>query len=93
MKLNTLNLWQKTVNSTVDILRPGLKKVKHLVQPGLDMPFLHKVKNAINVNDLRKVAEKRAHPMVFAYLDGGSDDEIAIISINRIKTRSITWGF
>jgi isopentenyl diphosphate isomerase/L-lactate dehydrogenase-like FMN-dependent dehydrogenase len=78
MKLNTLNLWQKTVNSTVDILRPGLKKVKHLVQPGLDMPFLHKVKNAINVNDLRKVAEKRAHPMVFAYLDGGSDDEIAL---------------
>lgn len=75
MKLNT---WQKTVNSTVNILRPNFKQIKSVVQPVLDKPFLSKIDKAININDLRNIAKTRAHPMVFAYLDGGSDDEIAL---------------
>ena len=78
MKLNNLNWWQNTVNSSVNLFRPIFKNSKHIVQPILDKPFLTKIKEAININDLRKIAKNRSHPMVFAYLDGGADDEIAL---------------
>lgn len=34
-----------------------------------------KLKNCININDLREAAKTRAHRMVFDYIDGGADDE------------------
>lgn len=34
-----------------------------------------KLKNCININDLREAAKSRAHQMVFDYIDGGADDE------------------
>jgi L-lactate dehydrogenase (cytochrome) len=34
-----------------------------------------KLKNCININDLREAAKTRAHKMVFDYIDGGADDE------------------
>ena len=33
------------------------------------------VKNCINIDDLRNAARRRAHKMVFDYIDGGADDE------------------
>lgn len=34
-----------------------------------------KLKNCINISDLREAAKTRAHKMVFDYIDGGADDE------------------
>ncbi|MCC3860313.1 alpha-hydroxy acid oxidase [Pseudemcibacter aquimaris] len=36
------------------------------------------IKNCINIEDLRMAAKKRAHKMVFDYIDGGSDDEVTL---------------
>lgn len=37
-----------------------------------------KIKDCLNVQDLRCLAKKRAHKMVFDYIDGGADDEITL---------------
>ena len=37
-----------------------------------------KLKDCINISDLRLAAKKRAHKMVFDYIDGGSDDEVTL---------------
>jgi len=37
-----------------------------------------RLQNSFNVMDIRKCAEKRAHKMVFDYIDSGADDEIAL---------------
>lgn len=34
-----------------------------------------RLSDCLNVDDLREAARRRAHPMVFAYIDGGADDE------------------
>jgi len=34
-----------------------------------------KLKDCINISDLREAAKSRAHKMVFDYIDGGADDE------------------
>lgn len=34
-----------------------------------------KLKNCINIDDFRAAARRRAHKMVFDYIDGGADDE------------------
>ncbi len=39
--------------------------------------FPGRLSNCLNVEDYRKAAKRRAHKMVFDYIDGGSDDEIA----------------
>lgn len=44
----------------------------------LDRPYQRAVRKAVNIADLRRVAQQRAHRMVFDYLDGGADDEITL---------------
>ncbi len=38
--------------------------------------FPGRLKDCLNVADYRRAAKRRAHKMVFDYIDGGSDDEI-----------------
>ncbi len=35
-----------------------------------------RLQNAVNIEDLRRCASLRSHPMVFSYLDSGADDQI-----------------
>lgn len=37
-----------------------------------------RIENCLNIEDLRRVAKRRAHKMVFDYIDGGADDERSI---------------
>lgn len=37
-----------------------------------------KTEKYLNINDLRLAARRRAHRMVFDYIDGGSDDEVSL---------------
>lgn len=34
-----------------------------------------RLRRCLNVDDLRALAKRRAHRMVFDYIDGGADDE------------------
>jgi len=54
----------------VDMLRPGLAAISPLVMPLLDRPSMRRVEMAVNIDDLQKAAEKRAHAMVYGYLAG-----------------------
>ena len=36
------------------------------------------VRNCLNIADLREAARRRAHRMVFDYIDGGADDEVTL---------------
>lgn len=38
-----------------------------------------KLENCYNITDIRQLARKRAHKMVFDYIDGGADDEQTLI--------------
>jgi len=38
----------------------------------------HRLARCHNLEDLRREARRRAHPMVFDYLDGGADDEVTL---------------
>ena len=49
-----------------------------VVMPLLDAPSQRRVANAVNIEDLRVAAKKRAHAMVFGYLVSGADDERAL---------------
>ncbi|CAB9513575.1 Peroxisomal (S)-2-hydroxy-acid oxidase [Seminavis robusta] len=44
----------------------------------LDIQHQARVRQAVNIADLRNIARGRAHKMVFDYLDGGADDEITL---------------
>eukprot|EP00934_Nitzschia_sp_Nitz4_P004601 Nitzschia sp. Nitz4//scaffold8_size234185//176411//177769//NITZ4_001284-RA/size234185-augustus-gene-0.248-mRNA-1//1//CDS//3329559887//4591//frame0 len=44
----------------------------------LNAPYQAAVKKAVNIADLRRIAQSRAHKMVFDYLDAGGDDEIVL---------------
>jgi len=46
--------------------------------PALDAPSKRRVRSAVNIDDLRVAAERRAHAMVYGYLAGGADDERAL---------------
>lgn len=37
-----------------------------------------KLCDALNIEDIRRLARRRAHKMVFDYIDGGADDEVAL---------------
>ena len=37
-----------------------------------------KIEKCLNIDDLRKAARRRAHRMVFDYIDGGADDEVTL---------------
>mmetsp|Transcript_31053 Transcript_31053/g.88089 ORF Transcript_31053/g.88089 Transcript_31053/m.88089 type:complete len:422 (+) Transcript_31053:154-1419(+) len=60
----------------------GLNKVfslfSPLVRPVLNVPANRRLKNAVNVWDLRECAKQRTHMMCFGYLDSGADDELAM---------------
>ena len=45
------------------------------IMPILDAPSQRRVRAAVNIEDLRIAAERRAHPMVYGYLAGGADEE------------------
>lgn len=37
-----------------------------------------RLQNCLNISDLRQAARKRAHKMVFDYIDGGAEDEVTL---------------
>lgn len=67
--------WQRLMTGVVDTMRPACAFIAPRVMPLLDGPSQRRVAAAVNIADLRLAAEKRAHAMVFGYLDGGADDE------------------
>ena len=54
-----------------------LKRLRPLLHPLFDGPSQRRLGRAVNIDDLRTCASQRAHRMVFDYLDGGAEDEIA----------------
>ena len=38
----------------------------------------NKLDKNLNIDDLRSAAKRRAHRMVFDYIDGGADDEVTL---------------
>jgi len=67
--------WQKLMGGVVDVMRPVAAGLSPIIMPILDAPSQSRVKNAVNIDDLQKAAEKRAHAMVYGYLAGGADAE------------------
>ena len=39
---------------------------------------MNKLDKCLNIDDLRRAAKRRAHRMVFDYIDGGADDEVTL---------------
>jgi len=62
--------------------RWGLQRVFNLaspiVRPVVNFQSERRLKNALNIADLRHAAGARMHRMSFGYLDSGADDEIAL---------------
>ena len=60
----------------------GLHKLLRLfspaVRPVLNRGANKRLKNAVNIADLRECAETRLHKMCFGYLDSGGDDEVTL---------------
>lgn len=83
--------WQKFCGSMVDALRPACAAAWKPVMSILDAPHQRRVEQAVNIEDLRVAAQKRAHAMVFGYLKSGADDERAlrrsVASFNDIELR------
>ncbi|GGB66453.1 alpha-hydroxy acid oxidase [Henriciella pelagia] len=51
-----------------------------------------KLKDALNINDLRTMAKRRLPRMVFDYIDGGADDEVTLRhSVRRYDDYQLTW--
>tara|TARA_B110000967_G_scaffold210098_1_gene270636 strand:+ start:33933 stop:35081 length:1149 start_codon:yes stop_codon:yes gene_type:complete len=40
--------------------------------------MMNKLDKCLNIDDLRRAAKRRAHRMVFDYIDGGADDEVTL---------------
>lgn len=40
--------------------------------------MMSKLEQYLNIDDLRRAAKRRAHRMVFDYIDGGADDEVTL---------------
>ena len=70
--------WQRLCGGSVDAIRPIMSAMAPIVMPVLDARSRRRVLEAVNIADLRAAAQKRAHAMVFGYLDGGADDERAL---------------
>ena len=70
--------WQRFVGGAVNVLRPLTAAAGPIVMPALDAPSKRRVRSAVNIDDLRVAAERRAHAMVYGYLAGGADDERAL---------------
>merc|ERR1719460_905739 len=63
------------MSGVVDTVRPVAARLAPVVMPILDAPYQRGVRDAVNIDDLQKVAERRAHAMVYGYLAGGADAE------------------
>ena len=51
-----------------------------------------KLKDALNIDDLRRLAKARIPRMVFDYIDGGADDEVTLgRSVSRFDDYELTW--
>lgn len=48
------------------------------VRPVLNRGSRRRLREAVNIADLRAAAEKRVHSMCFGYLDSGGDDEVRL---------------
>lgn len=59
-------------------LEPWLSRLRPWVSSHLDIFSRRRLANAVNIADLRLCAERRAHRMVFDYIDSGADDEITL---------------
>ena len=70
--------WQTFMSGVVDTVRPVAARLAPVMMPILDRPAMRRVEKAVNIADLRAAAEKRAHAMVYGYLDGGADEERAL---------------
>ena len=55
-----------------------LRYVSPLVRPGLNRGSRRRLREAVNIADLRAAAEQRVHSMCFGYLDSGGDDEVTL---------------
>ena len=55
-----------------------LKLLSPAVRPVLNRATNKRLKNAVNIADLRACAETRLHKMCFGYLDSGGDDEVTL---------------
>ncbi|MEO0883664.1 MAG: alpha-hydroxy acid oxidase [Pseudomonadota bacterium] len=55
--------------------------------------FMKKLKDALNIADLRLLAQRRLPRMVFDYIDGGADDEVTLKrSVSRYDDYELTWN-
>jgi len=53
----------------------------------------HRIKNALNIGDLRKLAKARMPKMAFDYIDGGADDEVTLArSVSRFDDYELVWN-
>ena len=52
--------WQRFVGGVVDMVRPVAAGLAPAVMPLLDRPAMRRVEQAVNIEDLRVAAEKRA---------------------------------
>ncbi|MEM5516580.1 alpha-hydroxy acid oxidase [Henriciella sp. AS95] len=51
-----------------------------------------KLKQALNIDDLRTMAKRKLPRMVFDYIDGGADDEVTLReSVRRFDDYQLTW--
>lgn len=51
-----------------------------------------KLKDALNIDDLRKIARAKMPRMSFDYIDGGADDEVTLRrSVSRFDDYELTW--
>lgn len=55
-----------------------LRPLRPIVSPVLEYFPKRRLRNAVNVSDMRAAASKRMHRMCFGYLDGGADDEVTL---------------
>ena len=75
---NAKSPWQRVAGTLVNIVRPIARTLKPVIFPILDAPSQRRIREAVNIDDLRTAAEKRSHAMVFGYLDSGADGERAL---------------
>lgn len=59
-------------------LHKVLNPLRTIVNPIVEYGAKQRLRNAVNIADLRQCAKLRAHKMVFDYLDSGADDEIIL---------------
>lgn len=61
-----------------------------MVRPVVNINAKRRLKEAVNIKDLRLAAQARMHRMCFGYLDSGADDEIAL---KRATSAFSDWEF